>query len=135
MLGMRRGLRNTSSAAIANARRLRTGQSLSEDRLWFFLRAKRFGWKFRRQVPVGPYTLDFYCPAARLCVEVDGEQHALRRERDEARDAFLAAEGIATFRFASLALFDGPEDDLERVLREIAALCRERSGREPFETE
>src|SRR5436190_19652126 len=62
----------------ANARRLRREQTKEEKQLWQALRAGRFaGFKFRRQHPIGEYTLDFYCPLARLSVELDGFGHGL----------------------------------------------------------
>ena len=79
----------------AIARRLRRQQT--DDELWRALRGGRFaGFKFRRQHPVGVYYLDFYCPTAKLSVELDGFQHGLpaQRQRDREREEFLAAEGI-----------------------------------------
>jgi very-short-patch-repair endonuclease len=63
------------------------------------------GLKFRRQHTVGPYTVDFYCPAARLAIELDGGQHdeAGQRERDEARDQWLAMQGVQVIRFSDRA--------------------------------
>jgi very-short-patch-repair endonuclease len=60
------------------------------------------GPKFRRQHNVGPYTLDFYCPAAGLAVELDGGQHydGVQHRRDEARDEWLAKQGIRVLRFS-----------------------------------
>jgi very-short-patch-repair endonuclease len=86
----------------ANARRLRREQTEGEKQLWRALRAGRFaGFKFRRQHPIGIYYLDFYCPAAKLSVELDGSQHGLpeQRQRDEEREKFLAAQGIEEMRF------------------------------------
>ena len=85
-----------------NARRLRREQTDEEQQLWRALRAGRFaGFKFRRQHPAGKYFLDFYCPAARLAVELDGFQHGSpqARQRDEARERFLAVEDIEVVRF------------------------------------
>jgi len=87
---------------IGNARRLRHEQTDEEKELWRALRAGRFaGFKFRRQHPLGKYFLDFYCPAARLSIELDGFQHGLpeQRQRDEEREIFLASEGIEELRF------------------------------------
>src|SRR5437667_10114284 len=70
----------------ANARRLRREQTREEKELWRALRAGRFaGFKFRRQHPSGKYSLDFYCPTARLSIELDGFQHGMpgQRQRDE----------------------------------------------------
>jgi very-short-patch-repair endonuclease len=76
------------------------------------------GLQFRRQHPVGPYVLDFYCAAERLAVEMDGGNHSLgaNPERDERRDAWLATQGVRTLRIsASLVL--GDVDDATRMIR------------------
>jgi very-short-patch-repair endonuclease len=86
----------------AVARRLRRNQTGEEKELWRALRAGRFaGFKFRRQHPAGEHYLDFYCPAAKLSVELDGFQHGSpeQRRRDQARECLLAAEGIKELRF------------------------------------
>lgn len=59
------------------------------------------GAAFRRQVPVGPYIVDFLCHAAKLIIEVDGGQHfeSVNQERDERRTAFLAGKGFRVLRF------------------------------------
>ncbi len=79
--------------------------SVSEKWFWAEVRKDFLGYRFRRQVAMGPYILDFYVPRAKLCIEIDGEQHALRQEQDERRDAFLADLGILTIRIPSLDLF------------------------------
>ena len=87
---------------IANARRLRREQTREEKELWRTLRAGRFaGFKFRRQHTVGGYTLDFFCPAAKLSIELDGFKHGLpgRRLLDEARKRFLHSQQIHELRF------------------------------------
>jgi len=87
---------------ISNARRLRRDQTQEEKQLWRALRAGRFaGFKFRRQHPAGKYVLDFYCPGARLSVELDGFEHGhpVQRERDRAREQWLAQEGVEELRF------------------------------------
>src|ERR1019366_8201512 len=86
----------------STARRLRREQTEEEKQLWRALRAGRFaGFKFRRQHPIGIYYLDFYCPAAKLSVELDGFQHGLpeQHQHDEEREKFLAAQGIQELRF------------------------------------
>ncbi len=71
----------------------------AERRLWAALRNRRLAdLKFRRQVPLGRYVLDFYCEDARLAVEVDGSQHAQRVAYDEARTLWLASKRIRTVR-------------------------------------
>lgn len=101
--------------------------SVSEQWLWSRLRKKQLGYLFKRQVPVGPYILDFYCPQATLCIEVDGEQHKKRRERDLARDEFLNEKGIETLRIPSLDLFDESTLKLSEWIEVITNLCAERS--------
>jgi very-short-patch-repair endonuclease len=64
------------------------------------LRAERLGgWKWKRQVPWGPYFLDFLCRDARLVVEVDGGQHASQLAYDARRTAYLARSGLRVLRF------------------------------------
>jgi very-short-patch-repair endonuclease len=88
--------------ATALARRLRRDQPEEERQLWRELRAGRFaGFKFRRQHHVGNYCLDFYCPAARLSVELDGSQHGFpeQQQHDARRAECLATAGIEELRF------------------------------------
>ncbi|ACG77446.1 conserved hypothetical protein [Phenylobacterium zucineum HLK1] len=112
-------------ATVGRARALRRRMTPPEVRLWRVLRGKALdGLRFRRQHPIGSYVLDFYCEAAALCVEVDGQRHWLGRaqERDAERDAWLAARGIRTLRLsASLVL-----EDMDAALRAIAAEARRR---------
>ena len=55
--------------------------------------------KFRRQVPIGPYVVDFFCPDGELVVELDGGQHAADTERDDKRTRWLESEGYRVLRF------------------------------------
>jgi very-short-patch-repair endonuclease len=84
--------------------------SLPEVLLWREIRPNIFdGGHIRRQHPFGRYVLDFYCDAAKLCIEVDGEGHGFgdHPERDQKRDAFLAEHGVRTLRIpAKLVLFN-----------------------------
>ena len=79
------------------ARRLRSNLTDAEQRLWFHLRRKQIaGARFRRQHPIGPYVADFFCPDAKLIIEVDGGQHA---EDSGVRTAWLEAEGYRIIQF------------------------------------
>jgi very-short-patch-repair endonuclease len=94
------------------ARALRLSLSLPEKLLWVRLRRRDPGLpRFRRQHPIGPYVLDFYCSDARLCIEVDGQAHGVsgRPERDARRDAYLRAQGIEVVRIAARSVLDDPE--------------------------
>ncbi len=105
------------------AKRLRQEMSLPEVLLWQQLRG-RAGEKWRKQHPAGPYVLDFYCDAARLCVEVDGEVHArgTAPQHDARRDAWLAAQGLATLRVPAVEVLN----NLEGVLLWIGEVTAER---------
>jgi very-short-patch-repair endonuclease len=86
------------------ARNLRQRESWGERLMWAWLRDRRFtGYKFRRQHPLGPYILDFFCTGAKLDVEVDVFQHGSpdNQVNDTTRDAFLQDQGIKVLRFWS----------------------------------
>jgi len=108
---------------------MRREMSVSEKVLWVHLRNDKLGFRFRRQYRIDPYFLDFYCPEAKLCIEVDGEQHALRLDKDAIRDAKLAALGIETYRIPSLDLFDLKGDGMAKAIPEILRRCEARTGR------
>jgi very-short-patch-repair endonuclease len=82
------------------ARSLRREMSFPEVLLWQELRGRRTGLKFRRQHPIGPYVVDFYCSEASLVVEIDGEAHDRgdRPARDWLRDQFLQENGYRVLR-------------------------------------
>ena len=107
------------SSTQAHARRLRRNLSLPEVLLWRVLRARPAGLRFRRQHPAGRYVLDFFCPSARLAVEVDGEAHGRgdRPERDALRDAWLAAQGVRVVRVRAVDVLD----DLDAVVLHIVS--------------
>jgi very-short-patch-repair endonuclease len=88
---------------VYNARKLRREMSLPEVLLWEQLRAAKQGMKFRRQHPVGPYIADFYCSAAKLVIEIDGEAHDRgdRPERDIVRDAAMRNAGYEVLRISA----------------------------------
>ena len=121
--------RNHSQEANKRARELRSEMSVSEKVLWGFLRHKRLGFSFRRQYAVDRYFLDFYCPEAKLCVEVDGEQHLERLDRDAHRDEVLKSLGIETLRIPSLDLFEMTGKGREQALLAIIDACESRTGR------
>jgi very-short-patch-repair endonuclease len=101
-----------SPSKIARARQLRGGDNFSEACLWNELKAKKLGgYKFVRQMPVGPYFADFACRNSRLTVEVDGSQHA-DNDYDRRRDGFMRDAGYSVLRIWNVD-----------VLREIEAVC------------
>ncbi len=91
-----------------------------EKILWGKLRAKRFhGVKFRRQVPLGPFIVDFFCAERFLVIEIDGDSHFEpgAKEKDSRRDAYLHEHGFQMLRFGNRQMIDA----LEYVLESIAA--------------
>ena len=85
--------------SVERARKLRREMSYPEVLLWQRLRGSAGGSKFRRQHPIGSdYVADFYCPAAKLVIEVDGQIHAYSVERDSTRDDYLLALGLRVVR-------------------------------------
>src|SRR4051812_18440477 len=103
-------------AVQARARELRHAQTPAEHRLWQHLRDQQLaGYKFRRQHPVGRFIADFYCPVARLVVEVDGESHLAQAEYDAARTEWLQQYGFHLLRFTNVEVYE----QLEGVLTAI----------------
>jgi very-short-patch-repair endonuclease len=101
------------------ARRLRRDATPAEARLWFRLRRNQLhGAKFRRQMPVGPYVVDFCCLEARLVVELDGGQHA-DNPNDKVRTRFLEARGFKVLRFWNPEVTENIEGVLETILSEL----------------
>jgi len=98
------------------ARRMRREPTPAERRLWWMLRDRRMaGFKFRRQVPVGPYIVDYLCKDARLVIEADGGQHA-DSTTDVARTAWLAANGYRVLRFWNGEILSNPDGVCEAIL-------------------
>ena len=99
------------------ARRLRRDQTDAERVFWFGVRDRRLdGWKFKRQVPLGRFVVDFFCADARLIVELDGGQHALQTERDDARTKELEAMGYLVMRFWNHDVIANRDGILEAIL-------------------
>jgi very-short-patch-repair endonuclease len=106
------------SVLAAHAHRMRQAPTDSEAALWRALRSSQLGLRFRRQVPVLRFIVDFLAPSVRLIVEVDGGYHALRRGADARRDEKLRRAGYRVLRV-----------DAELVIRDLPrALARIRAG-------
>lgn len=100
------------------AKILRRNQTSGEKVLWNKLRMKRFhGLKFRRQVPLGPFIVDFLCVEKKLVIEIDGASHAEPGavDRDARREQFLVGKGFTVLRFGNAQTIES----VEWVLNEI----------------
>jgi very-short-patch-repair endonuclease len=108
------------------ARELRRAATPQEKKLWLVLKnGQREGASFRKQHPVGPFFLDFYCPSLQLAIEVDGGQHSEDAEmrRDAGRSGFLASKGILVIRVWNNEV-DENLDGVQRTIDEAIAARR-----------
>ena len=103
-------MHSASPSDIDRARRLRANMTDAELALWLRLRGEQIdGYRFRRQVPIGPYIVDFVCRKASLVIEVDGGQHASGGERDSERTAWLESRGYRVVRFWNTDILQEPD--------------------------
>ncbi|MEQ1785292.1 MAG: DUF559 domain-containing protein [Hyphomonadaceae bacterium] len=112
----------TKPSTHALARQLRWSTSAPERDLWSLLRRNSIGLRFRRQHPIGPYVLDFYCASLRLCVEVDGPAHeeTEQMEKDAARDAWLLKQRIQDLLFPAAEIKREPGAVITRIKQAAA---------------
>ena len=95
------------------ARALRKAATPEEETLWELVRHDKLGIPIRRQHPLGAFIVDFYCPRAKLAIELDGANH--EPARDEKRDAMLAKRGILVVRFENVHVRERTEDVLNAI--------------------
>ena len=122
-----RGLVRAIPLTFKRARKLRREMTAPEVVLWSALRGSKIGVRFRRQHPIEPFILDFYCPSAKIAVEIDGEGHGHpdQAAHDRARDRRLDEQGVRVMRFSATDVMD--EESRASTLAEIAAAARSSS--------
>ena len=104
-------------------KQLRMDMTPEEMRLWYLLRGRRFfGYKFRRQMPIGPYIVDFACYKAKLIIELDGGQHQDKEAYDSGRSDFLKANGWEVVRFWNNEFRANEEGVLITILEQLRRL-------------
>ena len=110
-----------TAKSMKASRRLRRQMSPPEALLWQLLRGSPAGIRFRRQYAIGPYVADFYCPTARLVIEIDGQVHdsAEAAARDKARDELIAGFGVRIERVPAAQVMR----DATAVASAIVDLC------------
>ena len=121
--------RGISTKIATRARRFRRELTEPEAMLWSRLKGRGKGRPvFRRQVPVGSIILDFYCPAARLDIEVDGRTHWDDdvQAKDAARDHWLAQQGISVMRVGAGAVYRDLGQVVDGIILRAEALIAER---------
>jgi very-short-patch-repair endonuclease len=105
---------------VQRAKELRHQMTQEEKILWQHIRANQLkGLHFRRQQIIDGFIADFYCHAARLVIEVDGEIHQQQAEYDAERDRVLLARGLRLLRIKN----EEVRQNLDRVLARIAKAC------------
>jgi very-short-patch-repair endonuclease len=98
------------------ARQMRTAQTPAEEMLWQHIRRKQIGgFRFRRQHPIDRFIVDFYCPEARLIIEVDGAIHDYTQAEDAIRQEFLESLGLRVVRFTNGEVFQQLNGVLEAI--------------------
>ncbi|WP_183912022.1 endonuclease domain-containing protein [Rhizobium lentis] len=113
---IKQDIRKHRPAKTAQARQLRQNETEEEYHLWSDLRARRLnGYKFTRQVPLGPFIVDFLCREERLIVEVGGFQHA-DSATDQRRTEWLNANGYSVLRFWNQEISRERRSVLETIL-------------------
>lgn len=111
----------THPTILQRAREMRRRPTEPERRLWQRLRGKQLdGYKFRRQHPIDRFIVDFYCHAALIAVEIDGESHANQQEYDRERTAWLESAGLRVIRFTNNEVMH----NMEGVLVTIIESCK-----------
>jgi very-short-patch-repair endonuclease len=113
----------------ARRRELRGSLTVAEARLWSCLQCGRLGWKFRRQHSIGPFIVDFYCPAGRLAIELDGAAHdsTSASSYDHKRSGYLRDKGVHVVRFVNDDVIQNLEGVLHMIRMELSAVERYRT--------
>ncbi|MER9301658.1 DUF559 domain-containing protein [Mesorhizobium sp. M0293] len=117
-----------------NAKSMRRVMTDAELKLWNELRAHRLvGISFRRQVPIGPYIVDFACSEKKLIIEVDGSQHADAEHvvRDAERSAYLKSSGWTILRFWNDDVIRDIDNACQHVVIEAGLVGLEMPASEP----
>ena len=115
----------------ARAKRMRREPTAAEAKLWGVLRNRSLGgFKFYRQVPVGPYIVDFINHEFGVVIEVDGATHGDAEEvaNDERRSAFLQSMGLHVHRVGNLDVYKNLNDVCDEILRVLEARAEKELG-------
>ena len=103
--------------ATTNARQLRRRSTDAERKLWSILRNRQLArYKFRRQVPIGNYIVDFVCFEKKIVVELDGGQHQAKIEYDNDRTRWLQSAGFRVIRFWNNEVLRETDGVLQAIL-------------------
>ncbi|PRH86065.1 hypothetical protein C5L14_17575 [Labrys okinawensis] len=115
-------MRSVDPSTHGRAQRLREQAPKAERLLWAKLRNRALaGQKFVRQMPLGPYFVDFACRELMLIIEIDGATHSSAEERayDRAREQYLAAQGYRVLRVQNADIYESIDGVCELILATI----------------
>jgi len=101
-------------------RELRNNATFEEKLLWKYLQNKKLGFKFIRQYSIEGYVVDFYCPAKRLVIELDGNFHKNNLNYDKYRNKYLGAFNIKVIRFWNQEIMNDVEDVVEKIKKIVS---------------
>lgn len=105
------------------ARKLRKTMTEAETKLWYYLRNCQLNqFKFRRQVPIGNYIVDFLCFKIKLIIELDGSQHIDNQKYDKVREIWLKEQGFTVRRYWNDEVLQQTQNVLEDILRVCLSL-------------
>jgi very-short-patch-repair endonuclease len=109
---------------ILKRRLLRNNMPQAEIILWSKLKGKGLGYKFRRQYSIGVFAVDFYCPAVKLAMEVDGDSHHSNGAeiRDEERQIIIESYGVNFLRFTNREIYENMDGVLLKIIQRITDL-------------
>lgn len=111
----------TMETTLMKARRLRRKMTPPERKVWQVLRGRGLcGVKFRRQVPIGPFIVDFLCVEAGLIVEIDGDSHSRQIAYDRRRTMYLEEQGYRVIRLANREVLDNLEGAMKMVAQHLS---------------
>jgi len=116
------------SVPLHRLRELRKQSTTAETAAWWLLRNRQVhGLKFRRQCPLGPFAVDFYCPEAQLIVELDGSMHSqpAQMKKDRGKEGYLRSMGLHVLRLPNSMVLEDPE----AFCRKVAEAAVECSGK------
>ena len=115
-----------SPLIFERAKELRNNTTPSEMALWGYLKSKPFGYRFRRQHPIGIYIADFFCYPLKLIIEVDGAIHKNEdvKQKDTARQKILESEGIRVIRFTDTEVMKQQETVIEKIKTILINDCK-----------
>ena len=114
-------------AETSKRQQLRSEMPIAERLLWKHLLNEALGVKFRRQVSIGKYVVDFYCPSLHLAIEVDGESHAgeVAQEYDAARQSAIESLGVRFIRVSNEEVYRSALDVADNIALVVAEMKAE----------